>query len=236
MRSNSESLLAIIPARGGSKGLPRKNVLPLAGRLLIGWSIEAALSAQNVQRIAVTTDDAEIAEVARGYGVEVVLRPPELATDRALTIDAVEHAILSLRSTGDCPDHVVLLQPTSPLRRAAHIDEAATKYFSLLPASLISVVEEEHSVYKSFRMDETGAYLVPLFGEHNLSQPRQSLPKVYRQNGAIYITPAEALIKSRSFFMNPCLHYEMSSEVSVDIDTLKDLKEAEEILSLRSAL
>ncbi len=238
MPSEKPTLLAVIPARGGSKGLPRKNVYPLGGLPLIGWSIKAAQEAKSVGRVVVTTDDAEIAAVSRDLGAHVIMRPAQLADDKALTIDAVLHALESLDAAKDEADcaYMVLLQPTSPLRTAAHIDAAAAVYFQHKPASLISVVEEEHSPFKNFVMEAGTPFLKPLFGERELSQPRQALPKVYRQNGALYITPIAALRAQRAFYLAPCLSFEMGREESIDIDTLHDIQTVEKIIHSRQVI
>src|SRR5262249_33542953 len=125
-RRTEMSILGLISARGGSKGLPRKNVLPVAGKPLIAWTIGAALSSRKLSRLLVTTDNQEIAEVARAYGAEVpCLRPAELARDESPVIEAVEHALRWVeKEKGEMPEYVLLLQPTSPLRTTADIDGA----------------------------------------------------------------------------------------------------------------
>ncbi|AOF90180.1 acylneuraminate cytidylyltransferase family protein [Sinorhizobium sp. RAC02] len=220
---------ALIPARGGSKGLPRKNVIDLAGKPLIAYSIEAALGCAAVGSVYVTTDDTEIASVSVRHGAQHIARPAALATDDAPTFVAVEHAIAVLAERGEMPEHIVLLQPTSPLRDARHLAEAIAAYEAVDVPALISVCEEEHHPYKSFRVDDSGR-LEPLFDAPSLSKPRQELPKIYRQNGAIYIIRTETLLRAKSFYVAGCVPYVMSAAASVDVDTIEDLHRCEEML------
>jgi N-acylneuraminate cytidylyltransferase/CMP-N,N'-diacetyllegionaminic acid synthase len=220
---------ALIPARGGSKGLPRKNILDLAGKPLIAYSIEAALASSSVNGVYVTTDDAEIAIVSIRHGAQHIARPAALATDNASTFVAIEHAIAVLTEKGSRPENIVLLQPTSPLRNASHVTEAIAAYEAVGAPALISVCEAEHHPYKNFRVGDDGK-LEPLFDVASLSKPRQELPKVYRQNGAIYIIGTETFLREKSFYVAGCLPYIMDIACSVDIDVQADLVEAEKLL------
>ncbi|MCT7665984.1 cytidylyltransferase domain-containing protein [Shinella kummerowiae] len=220
---------ALIPARGGSKGLPRKNIIDLAGKPLIAYSIEAALGCAAVGGVYVTTDDAEIATVSVEHGAQHIARPATLATDNASTFVAIEHAIASLAEQGVKPAHIVLLQPTSPLRNAHHLADAIAAYEAADAPALISVCEEEHHPYKNFRVDG-GGRLEPLFDAASLSKPRQELPKIYRQNGAIYIIRTETLLREKSFYVAGCIPYVMGSDASVDVDTAEDLLRCKTIL------
>ena len=145
---NHQKILALIPARGGSKGIPRKNIIGLCGRPLIGYTIEAGLKSRYIDTVMVSTDDREIAEVSRACGAEVpFLRPAELASDTAKTIDAVLHAVRTLREAGKAFDVLVLLQPTEPLRTAEDIDAALEKYFACGEKALVSVSEvDDHPI------------------------------------------------------------------------------------------
>lgn len=226
--------LAIIPARGGSKQLPGKNILNLNGKPLIAYSIVAALEARQVDACYVTTDDAEIADTARQLGAGVVRRPYDLALDHALTADAVTHLIKTLRGRDTAFEytHLVLLQPTSPLRNAGHVDEAISLYVSSRARCLMSMVEAEHHPYKAFRVEDCGR-LVPLFGAAYLSRPRQKLPKILRQNGAIYIMPIKAFLESQTFYCEPMVPYIMPANQSVDIDRREDFLYAQMIMGER---
>ncbi|WP_298380412.1 acylneuraminate cytidylyltransferase family protein [Azospirillum sp.] len=233
MSSERSSFLAIIPARGGSKGLPRKNILMLAGLPLIAHSIQAALGCPFVTRCAVTTDDPEIAETARGYGAEVVIRPPELATDAAPTHSAVSHALDALAAGQVLPSGLVLLQPTSPLRTACHLTECLDMYRASDAVSTVSVTEAEHHPLKSLTIDQ--GWLKPLFGPDHLERPRQELPRAYRPNGAIYALGIARFLETRAFFVPSVLPFEMPPEASVDIDGPLDLAVAELLLARTAA-
>lgn len=213
--------LGLIPARGGSKGIPRKNVLPIAGKPLIAWTIEAALAAQRIDRVVVTTDDAEIAEIAARNGADVpFLRPAELARDETPGIDPVLHAIGALPGY----DKIVLLQPTSPLRGAADIDAAIGMAADDL--MVVSVTEAPHTDW-IFSMDAGGLLDV---GAAKPVARRQDMAKRYALNGAIYVARCDGLRESRSFLGPNTAGYVMSAEQSIDIDGPLDWKLAELLL------
>lgn len=224
-------VVAIITARGGSKGLPRKNVLPLAGKPLIAHTILAAKDCSLISRCIVSTEDPEIKQVSLDYGAEVIDRPAELATDLALSADVVRHVLDALTGEGRLPDYFLLLQPTSPLRTGAHVTQCLQAFLASAAACTVSVTETEHHPYKGFTLDNH--FLHPLFGAHYLDQPRQRLPAVYRQNGAIYAMKSRTFLERRSFFVEPALPYIMANRDSIDIDTGFDLQVAE--LRLKSA-
>lgn len=223
-------VLAIITARGGSKTLPGKNVRMLAGKPLIAHTIEAAQQSPRVSRIVVTTDDPAIAEVAREWGAEVIDRPPALATDAASSNDTVRHTLDLLAAEGDVPDIFVLLQPTSPLRKAVHVTECIDAFLAAPGmASAISVTSEFHSPYKCYQVQD--GKLTPLFDPTLLSMPRQFLPHIYHQNGAIFLCRTDVFLKTHAFFNEPTLPYMMPYELSVDIDSLSDFMLAEFFLN-----
>lgn len=226
---NQNRTIAIITARGGSKGLPHKNIALLGGKPLIAHSILAGRDCPAVARVVVTTDDPAIARVSREWGAEVIDRPAALATDTASSADAVRHAVESLRAGGETAGNLVLLQPTSPLRTAAALSDCLDRWFASGLVCAISVTEAEHSPYKAFTL--TDGTLVPLFGAEYLSAPRQSLPPVYRQNGAIYAIKIDRFLETGAFYLAPALPYPMPTAVSVDIDTAADLALAEFLLS-----
>ena len=221
-------LLAIITARGGSKRLPRKNISVFNGQPLIAWSVKAGKNSQYVDRLILSTDDNETAQIAKSAGAEIPFkRPGELALDSTSSIDVVVHAINELAARGDIYEYVLLLQPTSPLRSARHIDEAVELLVDKDATGIISVTEVDHPyewsglLSQSLSMDD--------FLQRQLdSQSSQNLPVRYRVNGAIYIAKVDQFIKEKSFFLSSKLFaYKMDREVSVDIDTRFDFQFAE---------
>jgi CMP-N-acetylneuraminic acid synthetase len=221
-------IIAIIPARGGSKGIPRKNVRLLNGKPLIAYSIEMALKSRHINRVIVSTEDQEIAEISKKYGAEVIIRPKELARDDSPTIDVVFHILDFLEKEGYKPDVVVLLQPTSPLRNAEDIDNAVKLFLSNNCDSVVSVCEVEHSPFWSFKIEN--GYLKPIFEENYIKMRRQDLPNVYVPNGALYVSTPATLRKYKSFYCPKTIPYVMPLERSIDIDNEIDLMLAELIL------
>ena len=215
MKKTKPRTLAIIPARGKSKCLPRKNVKLLAGKPLIVYSIEAAKQSKYIDKVIVSTDDKEIAEIAKTHGIEVIDRPTELARDDSPVIDAVFHALGSLKSSY-IPDVIVLLQPTSPLRNSQDVDNAIELFLKKECESVVGVIEDI-SPYWSFKMENS--YLKPIFGKKYLKKRRQDLPKLYLPNGAIFISTPSMLKKYRSFYCKKTIPYVMPMERSIDIDT-----------------
>ncbi len=229
---HKEKIVAIITARGGSKGLPGKNIKDLAGKPLIAYSIEAGLNCPLIDATIVTTDDEEIAAVSKDCGAEIIERPAELATDTASSYDAAAHALETLADQGREFETFALLQPTSPLRTARHLEECLSTFLASDAKSAISVCETAHHPYKDFTVED-GA-LKPLFSEDQLDKPRQSLPPVYRQNGAIYVMGRDDFLnETDNFYLAPVMPYIMSQEDSIDIDTELDMKIAESILLKR---
>jgi len=217
-------IVAIIPARGGSKGIPRKNIKQLFGKPLIVWTIEHAKKSRYIGRITVSTEDKEISEISKKYGAEVIERPEELAKDETPTIDVIFH-VLRVQAENFEPGLVVLLQPTSPLRNAQDIDNAIELFLKNDCESVVSVCEVEHSLYWSFEIENR--YLKPIFGGKYLNMRRQDLSKVYTPNGAIYVSTPEILRKYKSFYCSKTIPYIMPPERSVDIDNEIDFMLAE---------
>jgi N-acylneuraminate cytidylyltransferase len=218
--AGGKRVLAVITARGGSKGLPRKNVLPAGGRPLIAWTIGAALESEAIGQVVLSSDDDEIIETAKAWGCEVPFRrPAELASDTATSMDVLMHALDQLPGY----DYVVLLQPTSPLRTAADIDAALALLESRGAPSCVSVCEAEQSPYWMFRLADGDALAALLPGEAGASR-RQDLPPVYVLNGAIYIARIDWLRRTKSFLGDGCIAYRMPAERSVDIDTAADFE------------
>jgi len=223
-------VIAIIPARGGSKGLPRKNLRMLGGKPLIAYSIAAACGAGLAT--LVSTEDQEIARTACALGAEVLARPLELAGDDITTNVVVEHVLGALAAQGRRFSHLALLQPTSPLRSAFHVAEGLASFEKSSERSLIAVCAADHHPYKDFRLD--GGTLAPLFGAEFLERPRQGLDPVFRQNGALYVIGVRDFLATRRFYCPPCMPYVMSREDSIDIDNELDLDVAEAILRRRA--
>ncbi|MEN6554391.1 MAG: acylneuraminate cytidylyltransferase family protein [Methanobacterium sp.] len=225
------NIVAFIPARGGSKGIPKKNIRKLGGKPLIAWTIEQALKCKCLNKIIVSTDDHQISEISKQHGAEVpFLRPKEIAGDASPTIDAVIHAIDFMENQNYTPEIVILLQPTSPLRSFQDI-ETALKIFikhQKICNSVVSVSKYDHSPYWSLKMEK--GYLKPNFGEEYFKMRRQDIPHLYMPNGSIYISSTNDLRKFKGFFGDKILPYEMPKERSVDIDTMIDFKLAELIL------
>lgn len=216
-----KTFLAVIPARGGSKRLPRKNVLDLAGNPLIAWTIEAAKNSKYIDHFVVSTDDQEISDVSKKYGAEVLTRPGELATDTASSVDVVLHAIAA--QSQSC-DYVILLQPTSPLRTAEHIDEAIELLFEKSANAVISVCETDHSPLWANTLPEDGN-MGSFIREEVQGKRSQDLPIFYQLNGAIYLVNAVNFKQSKSFIQATNSYaYIMSKKDSVDIDTDLDFE------------
>lgn len=219
--------LGLIPARGGSKGIPRKNVREMAGAPLIAHTIEAALDADQLDRTVVSTDDGEIARVARESDADVPFqRPAELATDDAATEPVIEHALTYLAETEDYdPDAVVLLQPTSPLRTSDDVDEAIDRYERENATSLVAVTPD-HS--NRWRRTEDGAERVTYSDGPTRRQERE--PE-FVENGAIYVTDTERFLATGDIRIGHTALYEMTEAASVDVDTEFDLWLADQIAS-----
>lgn len=218
---HQKKIIAIIPARGGSKRLPGKNIKKLLGKPLIAWTIEAAQKSKYLERIIVSTEDKKIARISQKYGAETIKRPKKLSADEAKTIDVVFDALKSLKRKNYTPELMVLLQPTSPLRTSEDIDKAIKIFLKNKCKSVISVREIESSTYWCFQIDK---YLKPFFGKKYFQKTRRQLPKIYKPNGAIFISRPEILFKHRSFYCDKTLPYIMPLKRSIDIDNEIDLK------------
>lgn len=224
------SLLGLIPARGGSKGIPRKNLRILAGKPLIAWTILAASEAGLVDRVVVSTEDAEIAQVAEHWGAEVpFLRPLSLAADDTPGIDPVMHAIDALPNY----EWVLLLQPTSPLRRAMDIDAIIDKCRRAGAPAAVSVSEATAHPDWTFEIGSDGRFAVDTPTRRAIR--RQDLSKRYALNGALYLARTDWLRSTQSFVTSETLVYEMPQETSVDIDSETDWQLAEHLMNCSSA-
>jgi CMP-N,N'-diacetyllegionaminic acid synthase len=221
-------VLAVIPARGGSKGVPQKNIRALGGRPLIGYTIAAAQEARRLARTIVSTDDAEIAEVARGLGAQVpFLRPADLASDSARAIPVLQHALAACEAEdGRRYDAVLMLQPTTPFRTAADIDAAVELLERTGADSVIGVVDVEGHHPARMKYLEGDRLVDPPFCEAYENQPRQELRPMFVRNGAIYLTRRDVLMAG-SFKGQDCRALIMPVERSVNIDTPLDFRYAE---------
>ncbi len=225
-------ILGVIPARGGSKGLPGKNIRPLAGKPLIAWTIQAALGCRWLDRVIVSTDDREIAGTARTWGADTpFMRPAELADDATPTIKAVIHAIRWLEENqGYRPDYVMLLQPTSPLRTSSDLEEAIRLAAGKEADAVISVAPvEDHPAWMKV-LDSDGRMKDFLPGSGSASR-RQELEPVYALNGAVYLTRLELVLEKETWYGDRTLAYVMPPERSLDIDNYLDFQLAELVLS-----
>lgn len=216
----NKTFLGIIPARGGSKRLPRKNVLDLCGKPLIAWSIKAGLNSKYIDKVVVTSDDEEILNISLNFGAETIKRPVELASDTATTFDAIKHTIENVEKY----DYIVLLQPTSPLRDAKHIDEAIELLETKKADAVVSVCEVDHSPLWSNTLPEN-VNMSSFLRDEVLNKRSQDLEKYYRLNGAIYICKTEKLLEEKSFFLKENIFaYVMDRKSSVDIDEEFDFR------------
>lgn len=215
--------IAIIPARGGSKRLPGKNILPLKNKPLIAWSIEAAIGCSKIDQVVVSSDDNEILNVAGLLSVETIKRPDALASDIATTFDAIQHTLQQHPNY----EYTVLLQPTSPLRNAQHITSAIDVLESNNADAVVSICEtSDNPLWCNVVPNDLS--MNNFLREEVQGLRSQDLPTYYRLNGAIYICKTEILLKQKSFFLrNNIYAYIMDEKSSVDIDTDMDFKWAE---------
>lgn len=234
------TIFAIIPARGGSKGVPGKNIRPLAGKPLIAWTIDAARKSKWLNRIIVSTDDAEIAEVSRQYGAEVPFsRPKELAEDLSHTVDVLLHTLDWLKEKEQfVPDIVVLLPPTAPLRTAKDIDTGVEVLLRTPEAdSVRPIIESPKHPYKALKIN--GAYLEPFFPEsitgfsEPYDMPRQALPRSYVYSGVVQVMRRDTLIRYHSLTGKKSAYFFMKPEDSINVDSLFDFQLAESLMKQR---
>ena len=228
----NNKILGIIPARGGSKGVPRKNLRLLAGRPLIAWTIEAAKESSLLDRVILSSEDDEIMETARRHGLEVPFkRPPELARDDTPGILPVLHALEMLSSENYT--HVVLLQPTSPMRNSEDIDGAIRLCIDRAAPACLGVCEAPHPPWWMFGMD-ADRKLSPLMAAKDIPLRRQDAPKAYQLNGAIYVAEIGFIKSSKGFIGPESLGYAMPGERSLDIDSELDILLAESLLAAQA--
>ncbi len=221
---NGKTFLAIIPARGGSKRLSRKNILPLLGKPLIGWTIEQAKKSKYLDRIIVSTENEEISEVSKSFGAEVLKRPEDLAQDDTPTSDVIIHVIEALKKEGFKYDFIVLLEPTSPLRKDDDIDNAIEIISNNSYAdSLVSLgeIHLEHPEYVKILGDD--GFIYP-YCENNIKHHRrQDLPKAYFPYGVVYICKTEIFKEKRTFYTEITIPYIIDRWQNYEIDDIYDL-------------
>jgi len=221
--------MAVIPARGGSKGLPRKNIRHINGKPLIYYTIKEAQESKFLDRTIVSTDDKEIAEIVISYGVEVITRPADLAMDDTPSLPVFRHAIQYLEDVCDTYyNTIVILQPTSPLRTAADIDGAVSKYLQTGCGSVVSVCKTEHPPHWMYTLK--GDILKPVIEGGDKIIRRQDIPEVYRLNGAVYVTHRDNIMKQNRVITDDTRAFIMPEEKSIDIDTELDFKLVELLL------
>lgn len=229
---NKKKLLAIIIARGGSKGIPRKNLSVINGFPLIYWTINAAKNSIYIDKVILSSDDEEIISTASIFGVtESIRRSDELSGDDVSSVDVVLDAI---DLYGDY-EYVLMLQPTSPLRTSQDIDSAYLAVSNSGADSIVSVCRSKETPYWTYRLDEFGG-LVSLLEVPKDGYRRQNLPQTYYLNGAIYIARTEYLLREKSYISNGTLSYVMEESKSLDIDTMEDLETFSGILNSSAPL
>ena len=223
--------IATICARGGSKGLPGKNIRHLGGLPLIAWSIREARRSAYLDRVIVSSDDEAILAVARAHGAETpFVRPAELARDDTPGVDPVLHAVKAVQEAGDAPyDYVVLLQPTSPLRTVADVDGAIALCLDNAWPCVISVLQPEKSPFFMFTQDDQGR-LSPVIAQESYHTRRQTLPRVVAPNGAVYVADCAWLAATRSYLTPETRGFEMPRSRSWDIDEALDFDICELLL------
>lgn len=220
----NKRILALIPARGGSKGLPGKNILPFCGKPLISWTIAQARASRYLDKIVVSTDDEAIAAISLKYGACIpFLRPKRLSASTSNMMDVVMHSLNFFSKKNEKYDIVILLQPTSPLRNSADIDKAIELLFAKKASSLISISRSEHHPWWSVSLIK-GQRIRKFRGPGSLHKNRQALPDYYRINGAVYMACVDHLRKNKGFLGKSTLAYIMPPERSVDIDTKIDFE------------
>lgn len=226
----NRQILAVIPARGGSKGLPRKNIKKLGEKPLIAWTIESSLKSKFITKTIVSSDDDEILNISKEYKSDIIKRPSEFSTDKASSESVINNVLEELSKKKLRFDYIVLLQPTSPLRNEKDIDKAFEFLFENKATSLVSTTEIDNKILKAFISDEEG-FIKGIANNVYPFMRRQDLPKTYMSNGAIYIIKTDEFIKNNSFYTTKTVSFIMDNEKSLDIDTIDDFKILEERVS-----
>lgn len=226
-------ILGVIPARGGSKGIPRKNLIPLCGRPLIAYTIKAGLSSRLITRLIVSTEDNEIADVAKSLGADVpFMRPSRLSTDSARSLPVIQHAVAAAEEEeGFAYDVIVMLQPTTPLRTAEDIDRGISLINESDADSVVSVVDVgAYHPYRMKRIDEAGRLVNFVDQGFEDMRPRQELPPVYIRSGDLYISRRSIVMEQNTLVGANCRAVIIPEKRAVNIDTQIDLIRAEQLL------
>lgn len=230
--SDKQNIIGIIPARGGSKSLPRKNIRLLNGKPLIYYTISEAKKSKYLHRLIVSTEDSEIAEIAKQYEVEVIERPVELAQDDTPSLPVYQHVIRYLEEVEDFhPDIIVVLQPTSPCRLVADIDGAIEAFLKAGCDSVVGVCETEHPPHWIYSLE--GDRLKPILKDWDKVTIRQNAPKTYRLNGAVYVIRRDIIMQQNRVMGTDNRPFIMPLERSVDIDSDVALKLAQLLMKER---
>lgn len=231
-------ILGLIPARGGSKGIPGKNIKMLHGKPLLHYTIETAVASNSLNRIVVSTDEEQIAAVAKAGGAQVpFMRPADLAADKSPTLGVILHALAFYRKQNINFDAVCLLQATSPMRTAENIKEAVAIFRAADTDSLISVipVPHEYNPHWVFEPKEEGSSVLRIStGDSEIIPRRQELPPAFIRNGAIYLTKTSVLTEQQSIYGQSVAYYEMSADNHVNLDTPADWEKAERLFANQS--
>ena len=230
----NKTFLAIIPARGGSKGLPGKNIKVLCGKPLIAWSIEAGLKSKYIDEVMVTTDSKEIADIAKEYGADVpFLRPKELATDTAPTFDVIKHTIDFYKEKLKKEfDYIVLLEPTSPLREVSDIDNAIEQLLNSYADAIVGICKTEAQNPTFLVLKDDNNYISGYNSSIKVVR-RQDIPDVYFFEGTIYISKTDILLKKQTFYHEKTIGYEVPKYKSLEIDDIYDFIMVEAIMKYR---
>ena len=223
-------VLGLIPARGGSKGVPGKNIKQMGGNPLIAYTIESAQKSNLLTDIVLSTDDEGIAQVGKEYGVQVpYIRPESLASDTAKSIDVVQHALQFYKDLGQSYDAVCLLQPTTPFRESGSIDSAINTYIEQTLDSLISVLPVPHEYNPHWVFVDKEGTLSISTGDEEIISRRQDLPTAYHRDGSIYLTSTEVILQG-SFYGKKMGYVVSNGSTHINIDTQEDWQKAEEFL------
>ncbi len=221
-------ILALIPARGGSKSIKNKNIIPLAGKPLIAYTIKTALSCKEIDKVVVSTDSPKIAKVARKYGAQVpFLRPKKLAQDKTPMYPVAQNAISWLENKGEKIDTLILLQPTSPFRRTKDIKKSLELLKKPQTEAVVGICEAEHNPYQTMTTIKNNYLIFPLFKIKKSVYYRQATPKVYRINGSLYTIKKDVIMKKNNFIPQKTRPLIIPPEFSIDIDNKIDLLFAE---------
>ncbi|GGD84777.1 acylneuraminate cytidylyltransferase family protein [Planktosalinus lacus] len=227
------NILAVIPARGGSKGIPGKNIKLLGGKPLLQYTVEAVRESSLLSRVILSSEDTAIIEVAKSLGVEVpFVRPAQLAIDNSGSLEVVQHALAFFKEKGEFFDAVCLLQPTTPFREKGSIDEALQQFINRGVDSLVSVreVPAEYNPHWVFEADEEGC-LHSATGDRDIIKRRQELPKAYFRDGSIYLTKTDVILQQNSLYGNSIGYVVSKGKRYVNLDTLADWERAEDLIN-----